>query len=161
MIKINYKEYEEMVYQFSVTHNKKIFYISGVSVFVTIFLIEMFVKYNLFSGLFYAILMTTIFLLIYKKSIKSASNKLNTANKVVCVELEIFEDRIEEKTIKENNIENLIVLKYEDVVKLKEDKYNFYLYMSEIEAIIVKRDKLPNIDAFRQIINKNNLAKRI
>lgn len=163
-MRINFKEYENMVVRLNWQKNKWVFIGGGIIVLIGCFLLN----YLTGEGLLFSIITSLIgaiayyFLLNY--IIKNSAKKINSTSKLIYIEQEIRDDKIIEKAVNEDNTESYGEYNYTDVLKVKEDKYNYYLYMSANAAIIVNKEKLDDINKFKQIIdniNKNNLEKSI
>lgn len=97
---------------------------------------------------------------IFKKTVIKQTLKNNKIETIEYVEQKIYEDRIEEK-VKKNNLE-IMESKYYylDIVKIIEDKFNYYLFVTKNSCLIVSKNKIINKTEFMQILkDKCNNAK--
>lgn len=161
MITYNFEEYEKMVVELNKFRHKKLLIIGSIVTGVLVALTQFFVYGELLDVILGGIFGTLFFYFIFKYSINKAAKQVNSTNKIIEVKQEILNDRIIEKVLKEQKLENSSELKFADIYRLDEDKNNLYLWINKNAALIIRKDKISNIEDLKQIINKNNLEKKI
>lgn len=159
-MKINFKEYEEMVKQLNMNRNKCVFIIGTLIVIFFSFLIN-YIRYGEFViNLIVSLLAGALFYFVMRFLVISSAKKINMTNKLVELYQEIEKDKIIEKVIKEGNVETVSEYKFSDIIKVKEDKNNLYLYLTKNGAIIISKEKAGNIDSLKTIINEKCCIKK-
>lgn len=158
-MKYDKEEYLKKIIQLNLNKNKKIIWIGTIICFALVFVINTIIERDFYFNFMVAIIGAVFCYFILKKLICDSAKKINFINDIVCVNQEIFEDKIVEKVIKTNEVENSGEYYYKDMVFVKTDKCNFYLYLNSNAAIIVGKDKLKNVEDFKKILEANNLIK--
>lgn len=161
MIKINFEEYEQMVIGLNKIKNRKILICGSIVTSLLVAITQFFIYGDALDVILGAIFGFLFFYFIFRYSIIKAAKQVNNTNKIIEVQQEILDDRIVERVIKEQNMENLSELKFDDVYKVEEDKDNLYLWINKAFALIIMKNKIDNIDELKERINKNNLEKKI
>ena len=157
-MKYTYGEYYKMIKQLNLNRNKYVLIIGTVITFVGSFFINYIQDNKLFINLLTAVICSIIFYYIMRNIIINNARKLNKVNKFIEMKQEMSEEFIIEIEKTENkSIGNKYL--YSDVVKVREDKFNFYLYLAKNKALVVSKEKLDNIKEFKQIINDKIISK--
>ena len=157
-MKYTYGEYYKMIKQLNLNRNKYVLIIGTVITFVGSFFINYIQDNKLFINLLTAVICSIIFYYIMRNIIINNARKLNKVNKFIKMKQEMSEEFIIEIEKTENkSIGNKYL--YSDVVKVREDKFNFYLYLAKNKALVVSKEKLDNIKEFKQIINDKIISK--
>lgn len=151
-MKINFKEYEEMAVQFSLYVFRWLLILLPSIVFVISFVVVAIQEKEYIINFIVCGVLSALFYYFLKKSLAKSAKTINRTNKIIELKIQIEEDKIIEKVVQENNVETESAYFYKDIVKLGEDKYNFYLYITNKSAVIVNKQKLENIDSFRSLI---------
>lgn len=152
-MKYDFKEYEKMIEELNMNKNRYVYLTGTVAVAITMLLIGFFqYKMDVVTCVFYSGLITIMYYYLLKYIIIRNAKNINMSNKIVSVEIEIKEDVLIERVIKENNNENISECNYLDVSKIKEDKNNFYLYLTKNAAIIISKEKLEDIENFKKLL---------
>lgn len=159
MVKINFKEYEKMVAELSLNRSKYVIVSGTVLTILLGFFANFILDRDLISSIVSGILAGIIFYFAFRAIISSSAKKINCLNKVVGVEQEILEDRIIERVIKEEDSVNEGIYYYKDIIVLKEDKNNFYLYINKNAAVIVNKDKVEELEKFKLVLRNHKLLK--
>lgn len=160
-MKNNFVEYEEMVVRFNLYVYRWLYL--GIPVFVGL---TNFIIVYLYDGEFIIdFIVSTIMAIVFYKSLKKTLSKVakksNRTEKLVELQTTIQSDYIEEIVMLENGLESTSKYYFKDILKVKEDKYNFYLFIINNSAIIINKQKLENIEVFRkQIKDKCVMIKR-
>lgn len=87
----------------------------------------------------------------------------NNTNDIIKVEQEITDEYIKEIVYRDHDFVDESTYKYEDVLKTKKDKNNYYLYLTSSAILAVNKTKLENKDKFEEKINslkKQSLIKK-
>ena len=142
LMKLTLKQYHSICIMISL-----IFFISG---FLANYLYDKEFVYDFIISLVIAI----VFYFVFKSSLNKTAKKIILNNDIKYIEQEISEDSITQKIIKNNDEQLTNRYLLSNLIKIKEDENNFYLYVTKNEMIIVIKQKIENIDVFRNIIKE-------
>lgn len=160
-MKINFKEYEEMVERFNLYVFRWVYVFLPIVVWLISFLVVYFDEGEVVINFIVCTIMAVVFQKISKKIIITSAKKVNRTNKVVELETMIYDDYIEEVARFENGVDSTSKYYFRDFMKVREDKHNFYLFIINNAAIIINKQKLENIEVFRkQIQDKCVMIKK-
>ncbi len=158
-MKIYKEEYNKMVEQFNYKHSGFLMELILFVVLVIVTVINCLFSENLFDIIMSIVVGVVIYLFsiyLFRKKIKESINNL----KIEYVEQEIFEDRINQTIFKSSQKELVGNFYYCDIIKVREDKNNFYLYINRNNAIVMSKRKMENSESFKQLLlEKCNIQK--
>lgn len=158
-MKYNNYEYEEMILALNVNKNKKTIGGSFFIAFIITFVISHFIDKDFYFNLILGFIAGFVIKNFVKKSIYENAKKVNFVNDIISIEQTVYEDKIMEKVFRKGDIEMSGEYYYKDVVMVKEDKENFYIYLNNNSAIIVNKSKLENVKWFKKVLADNKLVK--
>ena len=122
-------EYEEMVLALNANKNKKTISLSFFVAFIISFVVSHFIDKDFYFDFILSLIAAFVTRHFVKKSIYENARKVNVINDIISIEQTIYEDKITEKVIKTGNVEMSGEYYYKDVIAVKEDKENFYIYL--------------------------------
>ena len=153
-MKINFKEYEDMVVQFNLYVYRWMYTWLLIIAFGVSFMASSFKNNEYLINLIVYVVIGIVSSFVVKKAIGRSAKKVNGTNKIIEIETTISEDGIIEKVTTQDNVESTNEYRYKDLVKVREDKYNFYLFITNKQAIVISKQKLENIELFRNLIKE-------
>ena len=158
-MRYNNYEYEEMVLALNENKNKKTMWGGFFIAFIISFVASHFIDKDFYFNFILALIAAFVTKNFVKKSICENAKKVNFIKDIISVEQTIYENKITEKVIRTGDIEMSGEYYYKDVVMVKEDKENFYIYLNNNSAIIVNKSKLENVKWFKKVLADNELVK--
>lgn len=153
-MKVNFKEYEQMAVQFNFYHYRWLLIGMPFITSVCIFLVLSFDDRDYFMNFIFSVFFGILYNYASKKMIEKSAKQVNRTKKIVTLETTVEKEKIIETVYQENDVETRSEYSYTDIIKVKEDKYNFYLYITNKSVIIISKQKLENIETFRTIIKE-------
>ena len=158
-MKYNGHEYENMVVELNLNKNKKIIVGSFFVAFIITFIVIRFIDNDFYFNVILALIAGFATKSCVKKSVCENSRKTNFVRDIKIVEQVVCKDKILEKVTRDSGVENNGEYYYRDMILVKEDKNNFYMYLNNNSAIIVGKNKLDDICGFKKILRDNDLIK--
>lgn len=148
------KEYELLIKQMAKRNINICSLVGSLILSVITFLLFLAIDTNYILNLVITITIFIGFYIFLKVFTRRCILKNNKTFNIVKLEQEIGDEYIKEICYRDNGKKYESVYKYGDILKYREDKYNFYLYLRTNLLIIVAKSKLENIKMFEDIIKK-------
>ena len=158
-MKFSREEYEDMIIRLNYNKNKMMVMVMATVSAILAFVVGMLIDGGVYFSAVLAIAAAIGARFAIKKSIIDNAKKVNFLRTINFVEQEIYRDKIVEKVVRTGEAENCGEYYYRDIGFVREDKFNFYLYLNDDSAIIVSKNKLGNIEDFEKILRANDLIE--
>jgi hypothetical protein len=159
MIRYSKDAYEKQIFQLNIRKNKKLLFFLPFLGFVITLVIGLIAKEDLFFCLPLGIIVAVAVKYYFKKYIIENAKKFNYIKDIKYIEQWIDNKGIVEKVVRIDGIEEVNEYLWKDVVKVSEDKWNYYLYLEIGAAIIVDKRVEENKQQLQKILKANNLIK--
>lgn len=159
MIKYSGEEYKMLILQLNANKNKKFMLIMSLVSAVIGFVVGIIIDDDMYFNFVLAFAAAVATYYIMKKNITDNAKKVNFMRDITSVEQKIDDEKIEEKVFRKNGTINEGKYSYKDISFVKQDKYNFYLYLNNEAAIVVGKAKLENVDYFKKILQEHEFIK--
>ena len=159
MIEYSGEDFKLLILQLNANNNKKMMLIASLVSAIIGFVVGVILDDDLFFNFVLAFAAAIAAYYIMKKNITDNAKKVNFMRDIVRIEQTITEDKIREKVIRKNGAVNEGEFSLSEISFVKQDKLNFYLYLSNEAALVVSKSKLKNVDEFKNILIKNNFVK--
>ena len=124
-----------MVLALNANKNKKTISLSFFVAFIISFVVSHFIDKDFYFDFILSLIAAFVTRHFVKKSIYENARKVNVINDIISIEQTIYEDKITEKVIKTGNVEMSGEYYYKDVIAVKEDKENFYIYLKSTPPV--------------------------
>ncbi len=151
-MKLNKHEYEKMLRELNVNKNKWVIIIGSLLAGLLCFSINFMIVKEMYISITIGFFGLIIFAWTFINIVENNAKKAYLVNRVKSVEILIEEDKIIEKVIRENGEESVGEYKYEDIIKIRNDRNNFYLYIDKKSALVIDKKKLDNIIEFKKTL---------
>lgn len=159
MIKYSGEEYKMLILQLNANKNKKFMLIMSLVSAVIGFVVGIIIDDDMYFNFVLAFAAAVATYYIMKKNITDNAKKVNFMRDITSVEQKIDDEKIEEKVFRKNGTINEGKYSYKDISFVKQDKYNFYLYLNNEAAIVIGKAKLENVDYFKKILQEHEFIK--
>lgn len=159
MIKYSGEEYKMLILQLNANKNKKFMLIMSLVSAVIGFVVGIIIDDDMYFNFVLAFAAAVATYYIMKKNITDNAKKVNFMRDITGVEQKIDDEKIEEKVFRKNGTINEGKYSYKDISFVKQDKYNFYLYLNNEAAIVIGKAKLENVDYFKKILQEHEFIK--
>lgn len=158
-MRYNHDEYEQMVFDLNICRSKKVMVIGAVVTSIISFIIMLVFYKDIYFGLVIAIIAALVTYFFTRKAVLDSAKKANFIKNIKYIDQTINEDKIVEKVVDYQELENIGEYYFDDMICSKDDDKNFYLYLNKNAAVIVSKSKIENINSFKEILIKHNLLK--
>ena len=158
-MKYDHNEYEQMVLDLNISRSKKIILCEALAAAIITFIAISLIYKDYAFGAILALLVSLVSYIFAKKTILDSAKKANFIKNINYIEQTISEDKIIEKVVDYEGLENIGEYYFKDMLYTKEDNKNLYLYLNKNAAVIVAKNKIENINGFKEILISHNLLK--
>ena len=124
------EEYEKLIIDLNLNKNKKIIWIGAFLCLVIVFIVMTVFYKDISLAIPVSVFSFVGGYFLCRKLIYDNAKKANYIRDIKYVEQEIYEDKLVEKVVRTGEQENIGEYFYKDIVLVKEDKKNFYLYLN-------------------------------
>ena len=158
-MRYEHDEYEQMVLDLNISRSKKIMLIGAIVTSIICFIVMVAFYKDISFSIVIAVVAAFVTYFFTKKTIIDSAKKANFIKNIKYIEQTFDEEKLVEKVVDYQELENVGEYHFKDMVEAKEDNKNFYLYLNKNAAVIVVKSKIENINSFKEILIKNNLLK--
>ncbi len=154
-MKITYskEEYEKLIRQSGTKRILIISLIGALTVSLTMLaMLALYLKVKINISLIITSILFVCFYVFLVVLLFSVLSNSNNTNDIIKVEQEIADEYIKEIVYRNPDFVDESTYKYEDILKTKKDKNNYYLYLTTNAILTVNKKKLENKDRFEEKI---------
>lgn len=154
-MKITYskEEYEKLIRQ---SGTKRILIISLIGALIVsltmLAMLALYLKVKINISLIITSILFVCFYVFLVVLLFSVLRNSNNTNDIIKVEQEITDEHIKEIIYRDHDFVDESTYKYEDILKTKKDKNNYYLYLTSRAILVVNKTKLENKEKFEKRI---------
>ncbi len=154
-MKITYskEEYEKLIRQSGTKRILIISLIGALTVSLTMLaMLALYLKVKINISLIITSILFVCFYVFLVVLLFSVLRNSNNTNDIIKVEQEITDEHIKEIIYRDHDFVDESTYKYEDILKTKKDKNNYYLYLTSRAILVVNKTKLENKEKFEKRI---------